>query len=51
MRQNPRRHLLPPWASFRSGARFKLRLVDAAWLRRLELGAVPLHGMHNDRRS
>ena len=38
-----------PGAPLRSGARLDLGLVDAARLRRSELGAVPQHGMHDDR--
>src|SRR3954470_20373023 len=49
MLQNPRRHLLPPWASLRSGARF----WTSVWLMppglgRFELGAVSQHGMHDN---
>ena len=51
MLQNRRRHLLPPWASLRSGARLDLRLVGAAALCRFELDAVSQHRMHDDREA
>src|SRR5215204_209583 len=51
MLQNRRRHLLPPWASLRSGARLDLRLLMLFGLCWFELGTVPEHGVHDDRET
>src|SRR5260370_15256623 len=51
MLQNRRRHLPPPWASLRLGARLDLRLVMPPSLCGCELGAVSQHRMHDDREA